>query len=122
LRQPANALRWQSFRLHNVTLRAKVAYHQQRHGEMFALPPGQMGAPIVPIDRVLANTMTAFDPDAIKAMTTAYDSVCAALHLLEPEDPLNETIAKKIIERAKRGELDALRLCEAVLEELRSSR
>jgi len=29
-------------------------------------------------------------------------------------------IAKNIIERAKDGELDAVRLCEAVLEELRS--
>jgi hypothetical protein len=76
-----------------------------------------MGAPVMPID-----TVTAFDPDAIKAMTTAYDSVCAALHLVEPVDPLNETIAKKIIERAKRGELDPLRLCEAILEELRSGR
>jgi hypothetical protein len=30
-----------------------------------------------------------------------------------------ELIAKKVIERARAGELDAVRLCEAVLEELR---
>lgn len=78
-----------------------------------------MGAIVVPINRVRADTITAFDPDAIKEMTTAYDSVCAALHLVEPAVPLNETIAKKIIERAKQGELDAFRLCEAVLEEVR---
>ena len=76
---------------------------------------------VVPIDRA-ANTNTAFDPPAIKAMTTAYDSVCAALHVVEPKDPLSETIAKQIIERAKRGELDPLRLCEAVLGELRGGR
>ena len=74
----------------------------------------------MPIDRA-ANT-TAFDPPAVKAMTTAYDSVCAALHVVKPTNPLNETIAKKIIERAKRGELDPLRLCEAVLGELRGGR
>jgi hypothetical protein len=63
----------------------------------------------------------AFDPDAVKAMTTAYESACAALNLVGRND-LTEIIAKIIIERAKRGELDPVRLCEAVLEELRSNR
>ena len=72
------------------------------------------------IHRMLASD--AFDPNAVKAMTTAYEHACAALGLVDRTDPLTEIIAKKIVERAKRGELDAVRLCEGVLEELRSNR
>jgi hypothetical protein len=59
-----------------------------------------------------------FNPDAVVALTDAYEHACAALGLADRLDPLTETIAKMIIERAKRGELDPVRLCEAVLEEL----
>ena len=62
----------------------------------------------------------AFDPDAVSALADAYAHACAALAVADRADPLNETIAKMIIERAKRGELDPVRLCEAVLEEVRS--
>jgi hypothetical protein len=61
-----------------------------------------------------------FDPDAVTAMTAAYERACTALDLVDRTDPLTEIIAKMIIERAKRGELDPVRLCEAVLDELRS--
>ena len=64
----------------------------------------------------------AFDPDALKAMTAAYEGACTALDLVDRSDPLTEIIAQKIIERAKEGELDPVRLCEAVLEGLRSKR
>ena len=60
-----------------------------------------------------------FDPDAVIALTDAYAHACAALGLADRSDPLTEIIAKKVIERAQAGELDAVRLCEAVLEELR---
>ena len=61
-----------------------------------------------------------FDPGVVIALTDAYKHACAALGLADRLDPLTEIIAKKIIERAQAGELDAIRLCEAVLEELRS--
>ena len=61
-----------------------------------------------------------FDPDAISALADAYEHACAALAIAGRTDPLNETIAKIIIERARRGELDPVRLCEAVLDDLRS--
>ena len=61
-----------------------------------------------------------FDPDGVKALTDAYGRVCAVLGLGGRTGPLTDAIAKIIIERAKRGELDPVRLCEAVLEELRS--
>jgi hypothetical protein len=60
-----------------------------------------------------------FDPDAVSALTDAYENACAALGLVGHSDLLTETIAKMIIQRAKRGELDSVRLCEAVLDELR---
>ena len=62
----------------------------------------------------------AFDPDAVKAMTAAYEDACTALDLADRTDPLTEIIARMIIERAKQGELDPVRLCEAVLDDLRS--
>jgi hypothetical protein len=71
------------------------------------------------IHRLLSSG--AFDPDAVKAMTVAYERACSALDLMDRADPLKEIIAKKIIERAQRGELDAVRLCEAVLKEVRSN-
>jgi len=61
----------------------------------------------------------AFDADAVKAMTTAFERVCIALEIVDREDPLTEMIAKKIIERARAGELDPVRLCQAVFQELR---
>jgi len=63
-----------------------------------------------------------FDPDAVKALTAAYERACTTLNLVDRTDPLTEIIAKMIVERAKRGELDPVRLCEAVLDELRSGR
>jgi hypothetical protein len=55
----------------------------------------------------------------LSARAQHYEHACAVLGLADRLDPLTEMIAKKIIERAKDGELDAIRLCEAVLEELR---
>jgi hypothetical protein len=62
-----------------------------------------------------------FDPDAVGALTDAFKHACAALDLADRLDPLTEIIAKMIIERARCGELDPVRLCEAVLEELRGT-
>ena len=61
-----------------------------------------------------------FDPDAVSALADAYEHACAALALADRTDALTHTIAKMIIERAKRVELDPVRLCEAVLDDLRS--
>jgi hypothetical protein len=56
---------------------------------------------------------------AVFTLMDACEHACAALGLVDRTDPLTEIIAQKIIERAQAGELDAVRLCEAVLEELR---
>jgi hypothetical protein len=70
----------------------------------------------MPLYRML--TAGAFDPDAVKALTTAYEDVLAALSLERRTDPLTQMIAGKIIEHAQRGERDPIRLREIVLKEL----
>jgi hypothetical protein len=62
----------------------------------------------------------AFDFETVRAIATAYEHALVALDV-DPTDPLAEIIARKIMGRAKRGELDHNLLSEAVIEELRSS-
>jgi hypothetical protein len=58
---------------------------------------------------------------AVFALTNACEHACATLGHADRTDPPTEIIAKMIIERARAGELDAVRLCEAVLDELRGN-
>jgi hypothetical protein len=62
----------------------------------------------------LANRLRS-TPDAVKALTTANENVLATLGLARRTDPLMQTIARKIIEHAQRGERDPIRLREIVL-------
>jgi hypothetical protein len=59
-----------------------------------------------------------FDPDAIKAMTTAFKEACEALRLADRDDPLVAIVATKIIEVAKGGERDPVRLRDKALTSL----
>jgi hypothetical protein len=60
---------------------------------------------------------TAFGPEEIKAITTAYEDACRALKLTEKRsDPLTQILAIKIIEIAKTGERDPAKICEAALQ------
>jgi len=52
-------------------------------------------------------------------MGVAYEMAHAALQLGDQGNPINERIAKKIIELAKNGELNPDLLCESVLKEFR---
>ena len=60
----------------------------------------------------------AVDPEAVRAMSTAFDGVCKSLGLRAAADPAAEVIAKKIIELAQRGVRDPTALGERVLREL----
>lgn len=62
----------------------------------------------------------AFEPEAITAMTHAYTEVCRTLGLNDRNHPEADTVAKKVIEFAQRGERDPIRLREYVLQSLRS--
>jgi hypothetical protein len=49
---------------------------------------------------------SSFDPETIERMVTAFERARAVLNLDDPDDPLVETIAKKIISLASLGITD----------------
>ena len=62
----------------------------------------------------------AFEPEAITMMTAAFTDVCRTLGLNDSNHPEADTVAKKVIEFAQRGERDPVRLRNHVLQALRS--
>lgn len=59
------------------------------------------------------------DPERIEAMRAAFYRVCDILQLNgERDDPMTEVVVMKIVALANAGELDAERLCIAVLADL----
>jgi hypothetical protein len=68
----------------------------------------------VPLYRLLQNA--AFDPDAVAAMSTAFEEACRVLGLAERSDPLCNLVAEKILECAGTGERDPIRLRECALQ------
>jgi hypothetical protein len=61
---------------------------------------------------------SAFDPEAVKVITIAFDKALATLNLVGRVDPLTDIVARKIIDVAGSGERDAIRLCELALDQL----
>lgn len=49
---------------------------------------------------------SAFDPDAIAHMVAAFEAVRTILNLDDPNDPMVETVAKKIVSLASQGITD----------------
>lgn len=47
-----------------------------------------------------------FGPETIKDMTTAFERIRVTLNLDDPNDPLIEVVAKKVISLASQGCLD----------------
>ena len=56
----------------------------------------------------------AFDPEAIAAMSEAFEAACKELHDTG-QSPVHEVIASRIIAAARTGERDPVRLREAAL-------
>jgi hypothetical protein len=61
---------------------------------------------------------SAFDPDDIKRMTSAYEQALVELGLQDRNDPLTDTVAKLIIEMAQSGERDSKMICAHALRRL----
>lgn len=59
----------------------------------------------------------AFDPQDIEAMSLALDDVCKALNVSIDATVAREIIATRIVELARRGERNALRLSDRVYRE-----
>jgi hypothetical protein len=74
----------------------------------------------MPIRRYLEDH-SAFDPDAITAMSEALERACAALHV-NGQLRDREVIAARIIDLARNGVLDAKALSERVIAETQAMR
>ena len=57
-----------------------------------------------------------FNPRQITEMVAAFESTLAALNLVDGTDPVTELIAKAIIDCAKQGEIDRVRLRDCAIE------
>jgi hypothetical protein len=71
----------------------------------------------MPIEHLLESG--AFDPEAIKAMMTAFEGALRTLELPDANDPRALIVAKSIIECVKSGERDPTRLREYALKAVR---
>ena len=56
-----------------------------------------------------------FDPEAVKAMTTAYEAILRSLQLSGRSDPITEIVAKRIVDVAKTGQRDPELIQRSVL-------
>jgi hypothetical protein len=59
-----------------------------------------------------------FEPELIRQMSLAFETVCAKLNLTLSDDPATRFVASKIIELAQRGVRDTPRLIDMALKEL----
>ena len=57
-----------------------------------------------------------FDPDAVRAMTIAFDKACKELGLANTQDGATDSLAKLVVEQARTGERDPDTLCAMTLE------
>ena len=59
-----------------------------------------------------------FDPESATFLIAAYNECVKRLQLVDREDLITETLAKKIIEAAQAGERDPARLCQRAIDSL----
>jgi hypothetical protein len=57
----------------------------------------------------------AFEPEMIASMTAAYEDALRVLQLADRQDPITELVAKKIIDVARSGESDPIRMRQQAL-------
>jgi hypothetical protein len=70
----------------------------------------------VAIYRLLQNS--AFEPEDIVCMTTAYEKALILLGLKDRNDPLTELVAKHIVEVTQTGERDFEMVCTLAISRL----
>ena len=67
----------------------------------------------MPIRGMLGGT--SFNPEQIGELVAAFESVLADLRLVDRTDPVTELVAKIIIDCAKDGEFDRVKLHECAM-------
>jgi len=68
------------------------------------------------VHRLLQNP--AFDQEDIERLAAAYDKALRALHISDRDDPINDVIARRIIEGARAGTRDPNALCQIAIKDL----
>ncbi len=58
----------------------------------------------------------AFDPEALRAMCVAFERACRSLGVAGKSDPVTKLVAFEIIDAASKGERDADKLFDAVMQ------
>lgn len=71
----------------------------------------------MPLHRLLENS--AFEPEHVEAMSTAFEEICRELGLAQRDDPLRELVARQVIEFARRGEREPTKLKSQVMAAIR---
>ena len=74
----------------------------------------------MPIREHISERST-FEPDAITAMSTAFELSCADLHVLAGDQHGREIVATRIIDLARAGVVDAATLHKRVVAEARAT-
>ena len=69
----------------------------------------------------IQNEVTAFEPDAIAAMSQAFEESCAALQIFAGDERGREAVATHILDLARSGVINPVALRERVLLESRAS-
>jgi hypothetical protein len=62
---------------------------------------------------------TAFDPEAVKRLATAFEETCRSLGVAANDEPRRERIARTVVTIAQAGERDPVRLRERTLDALK---
>jgi len=72
----------------------------------------------MPIRLIIKNDH-AFTPEDAEVLILAFEDTLKVLRLVDREDPVTMLVARTIIDLAKQGERDPVRLREATLKEIR---
>ena len=67
--------------------------------------------------RRLIQNLT-FSQDDIERLAASYEEALRALHISDRDDPVNEVIARRIIEGAREGMRDPNALCQMAIKDL----
>jgi hypothetical protein len=68
--------------------------------------------------RLIINNDHSFTPEDSTVLIAAFEDTLKALQLNDREDPVTKLVAEKIVEFAKQGERDPIRLRSSVLASL----
>jgi len=73
----------------------------------------------LPISVTIEHDQEVFGPDSIAALTAALEDALHQLRLTDRNDPAATIVAKRIIELARQGERDPIRLRDQAIQSLR---